>query len=120
MSFIKQYKMLSEMSDERYANSPTKQRFARKCMVVAQEWLIHTPLQPGGFQTIYGALHNGPVTGLSEKTRGRLYQMCRKYVKDNVDITEERQIYGSILVSWLIGAIISWIVKRLLDIWFPK
>jgi len=44
---------------------------------------------------------------------------CSKYISSNINRDRAKQKYGSIILLMVIGAVIAWVVKRILDRLFP-
>lgn len=76
-----------------------RRRLAEKCLEKGKEW-VELKKQ---------------IKDSNVNDRKRLRSECSKYIKENVDTEPERQVYGSILFMIIFGAIISWLVQRLLD-----
>lgn len=112
--FADAYRILGQTIDIQYKGA--KRKFAHKCVEYAQEWLAVeiAPLEAQP-RVIFGINNDG----LTSVDRKHLYKSCRKYVAECAKTSEERKIWGSMLFLMIFGAIMSWIVKRLLDIWFP-
>jgi len=90
------YTMICEELQTKFANSPTRKRLAEKCLEKAKEWL---------------------ATADITKDRKTVKKELTAYIKSNVDceLDEERNVYGSVLLVIVMGAVISWLVQRLLD-----
>lgn len=81
-----------------------KRRLAEKCFEKGKEW-VELKKQ---------------VKDTNRGDRKRLRSECYKYIKENVNTDEERQVYGSIILTIIFGAIISWLIQRLLDNLFSE
>lgn len=103
---IMNYNQVAEEIKIQYKNSPTRQKLAEKCFEKAKEW----------FEKFYDENDVGNLTTADYK---RMRRECAAYVKKNVDTTEEYNVYGSVLLVIVIGAVISWLVQRMLDEMFP-
>lgn len=44
---------------------------------------------------------------------------CKKYIKANINTERAREKYGSVILVFILGAVISWVIKRILDKLFP-
>lgn len=88
--------------NEKYSNSPHRKKLAEKCLEKANEWLEA----------------NNPISTNQDKKK--IKKECASYIKKNVDTTEEEQIYGSVLLMIIMGAVVSWLIQRLLDEIFDK
>lgn len=44
---------------------------------------------------------------------------CKQYIKDNINTEEAKEKYGSVILVIILGAVISWVIKRILDKLFP-
>ncbi len=86
-----------------YPSGP-KRRIAEKCLEKGKEWVEL----------------KREVKDCNINDRKRLKLECYKYIKDNVDVNEERKVVGSIIFMIIFGAIISWLVQRLLDNLFSE
>lgn len=104
---IMNYDQVSEEIKTQYKNSPTRQKLAEKCLEKAKEWL----------ERFYDENDVGNLTASDYK---RMRRECAAYVKKNVDATDERNVYGSVLLVIVMGAVISWLVQRLLDNMFDE
>lgn len=88
------YTMICDELQTKFANSPARKRLAEKCLEKAKEWL---------------------ATADITKDRKTVKKELTAYIKANVDCEEERNVYGSVLLVIVMGAVISWLVQRLLD-----
>lgn len=88
------YTMICDELQTKFANSPARKRLAEKCLEKAKEWLATADLT---------------------KDRKTVKKELTAYIKANVDCEEERNVYGSVLLVIVMGAVISWLVQRLLD-----
>jgi hypothetical protein len=92
------YTGICEEIQSKYSNSPARKRLAEKCLEKAKEWLATADLT---------------------KDRKTIKKELTAYLKANVDCEEERNVYGSMLLLIVMGAVVSWLVQRLLDNMFP-
>jgi hypothetical protein len=92
------YTMICDELQTKFANSPVRKRLAEKCLEKAKEWLATADLT---------------------KDRKTIKKELTAYLKANVDCEEERNVYGSMLLLIVMGAVVSWLVQRLLDNMFP-
>ena len=92
------YTGISEEIQNKYSTSPARKRLAEKCLEKAKEWLESADLN---------------------KDRKTIKKELTAYLKANVDCEEERNVYGSMLLLIVMGAVVSWLVQRLLDNMFP-
>lgn len=100
----------NEISDEikvKYSNSPARQKLAEKCLDKAKEW-------------IENFCNENDIGDLTSTDYKQMRRECTAYVKKNVDTTDERNVYGSVLLVIVMGAVISWLIQRLLDQMFPE
>lgn len=81
---------------EKYSNSPHRKRLAEKCLEKANEWLEANSIS-------------------TNPDKKKIKKECTSYIKKNVDTKEEERIYGSVLLMIIMGAVVSWLVQRLLD-----
>ena len=86
--------------------SSAKVALAYDCIFIAEEWFNN----PTGF----------PITeGMSNK---RIKRELRKYIKGRINVGKYRsKIHGfipSFIWWWIANAVINWIVKQILDIYF--
>lgn len=96
------YNNLYDEINAKYANSPNRKRLAEKCLEKAKEWLDNFS-------------EENDISNLTDSDFKQMRRECTAYVKKNVDVEEERKIYGSVLLVIIMGAVISWLVQRLLD-----
>lgn len=93
---ILNYSPIYEEIQDKYANSPTRMRLAEKCLERAKEWAETADLS-------------------SSRPRNVVKKELTAYIKNNVNCEDERNVYGSMLLLIVMGAVISWLVQRLLD-----
>lgn len=98
------YTQISTEIENKYKDSPARKRLADKCLEKGREWI----------ETFYG--EGGTVT---TKDKKRIKKECTAYLKKNVDTTDEVNVYGSVLLMIVFGAVVSWLIQRLLDEMFP-
>jgi hypothetical protein len=96
------YNNLHDEINAKYANSPSRKKLAEKCLEKAKEWLDNFS-------------DENDISNLTNVDIKKMKRECTAYVKKNVDTGEERKIYGSVLLMIIMGAIVSWLVQRLLD-----
>jgi len=96
------YNNLYDEINAKYVNSPNRKRLAEKCLEKAKEWLDDFS-------------EDNDMSNLTEADFKKMRRECIAYIKKNVNTDEERQIYGSVLLVIIMGAVISWLVQRLLD-----
>lgn len=96
------YEQISSEIAQKYSNSPNRKRLAEKCLEKAKEWLEQFA-------------EENDTSNLSQSDYKQMKKDCSAYVKKNVDTTQERETYGSVLLVIVMGAVISWLVQRLLD-----
>lgn len=95
---------ISTEIENKYKDSPARKRLAEKCLEKGKEWI----------ETFYG--ESGTITDADRK---RIKKECTAYIKKNVDTTDEVNVYGSVLLMIVFGAVVSWLIQRLLDEMFP-
>lgn len=98
------YTQISTEIENKYKDSPARKRLADKCLEKGREWIT----------TFFG--DGGAITASDKK---RIKKECTAYIKKNVDTTDEVNVYGSFLLIIVFGAVVSWLVQRLLDEMFP-
>lgn len=98
------YMQISTEIENKYKDSPARKRLAEKCLEKGKEWI----------ETFYG--ESGTITDADRK---RIKKECTAYIKKNVDTTDEVNVYGSVLLMIVFGAVVSWLIQRLLDEMFP-
>lgn len=96
------YEQISSDIAQKYSNSPNRKRLAEKCLEKAKEWLEQFA-------------EENDISNLSRSDYKQMKKDCSAYVKKNVDAAQERETYGSVLLVIVMGAVISWLVQRLLD-----
>lgn len=104
------YTQISTEIENKYKNSPARRRLAEKCLEKGREWI----------DTFYNLAKVAKESGaITDADRKHIKKECTAYIKKNVDTTDEVNVYGSFLLIIVFGAVISWIVQRLLDEMFP-
>lgn len=97
----------------KYQKDNNRRVLAEKCLEKGKEWVETRVLNvAGGFDEWKKTC--------DRSCRIKLRKECYAYIRKNVDITEEERVYGSVILAIILGAVISWIVKRILDKLFPK
>lgn len=99
------YTQISTEIENKYKDSPARKRLADKCLEKGREWIT----------TFFG--EDGEIKPSDKK---RIKKECAAYIRKHVDTTDERNVYGSVLLVIVIGAVISWLIQRLLDEMFPE
>lgn len=97
--------MSIENQIDTYFSSQPKRRLARKCLEKGKEWESKQIIEKGSND---------------QKYRSQLKKECYAYIKENVDTSEEKKVYGSVILMFILGAIISWVVQKILDRIFEK
>lgn len=93
------YTGICEEIQTKYSNSPARKRLAEKCLEKAKEWLS-----------------TADISSMDRKTAKK---ELTAYLKANVNYEDEQNVYGSVLLMIVMGAVISWLIQRLLDNMFP-
>lgn len=101
------YDKISNEINDRYLNKPHRKRLAEKCLDKAKEWLEEFSKQ-------------NDISNLSKSDYKKIKKDCATYIKNSINTEEEEKVYGSVLFVIVIGAIISWLIQRLLDEMFDK
>jgi hypothetical protein len=91
-------------ADKKYGESPIRKNLARQAVELGSKWA-----NENAYRNLYG--------DISQKNTCK--KECYQYIKENIDATEAKQKYGSIILIFILGAVISWVVKRILDKLFP-
>lgn len=91
---------------DNYFTSDVKKGLARKCFEKGKEWQRLAIIQ----KSLMG----------DQKYKAQLRKECYAYIKENVDTSDEKKVYGSIILMFILGAIISWVVQKILDRIFEK
>jgi hypothetical protein len=94
---------------EKFSKSPQRKKLAEKCLEKGVEWIeVFSELRSN-----YG--DGKRIFDLTDFDKKHIKKECTSYIKKNVDTKEEERIYGSVLLMIIMGAVVSWLVQRLLD-----
>lgn len=97
--------MSIEQEIEHVFSGKLRQGLARKCLEKGKEWESKQIVEKGC---------------KDQKYKSQLKKECYAYIKENVDTSDEKKVYGSIILMFILGAIISWVVQKILDRIFEK
>jgi len=99
--------MLNDLRREakrRYEGDQVKSKIAEDAIKLGEEWI-------------------GENISLGYFGDKKYKRYCRrelyKYIKSSINTDHAKQKYNSVILLMVIGAIISWVVKRILDRLFP-
>ena len=99
--------MLNDLRREahrRYESSSVRQKIAEDAINLGEEW-IKENISAGYFGD----------RKYKRYCRRELYA----YIKAGIDVEHAKQKYNSIILIMILGAILSWVIKRILDKLFP-
>jgi|688.fasta_scaffold2040519_1 hypothetical protein len=93
----------------KYQNDHNRRALAEKCLEKGKEWVDKRVISsPGGLEECRKLSNDS-------RYRSKLRKECYAYIRKNVEIREEEKVYGSIIFMIILGAVISWVVKKILD-----
>lgn len=99
------FNQIKREADVKYKGSPIRKNLARQAINLGSEWTEQN-INMGYFG--------------KKEHKSYCKSECKKYIKERIDTTAAKEKYGSVILMIILGAIISWVIKRILDKLFPS